>query len=105
MKAYIAQNWPAYGYDIYLYYETHAGRTPLLFEKGEFKRSDKQYDVGEDLPRTLFLPVEIYTTLRQAMIGEAIDNDDALKDTRMIRDRLLAMIEAEWKSRQIEKQL
>lgn len=45
----------------------------------------------------------VYEALRQAMIGEAIDNDDALRDTRQIRDRLLKMIETEWQSRQLEK--
>ena len=76
----------------------------MLFEDGLFKRDSRKYDVGEAMPSTLFLSAEIYEALRNAMIGDAIDNDDALKDTRMIRDRLLVMIESGWKSHLIAEQ-
>lgn len=79
-------------------------RRPIVLDGSDFVYSDVEFDVGQDLPPTLFLSNLMYEALRQAMIGDAIDQDDALKDTRMIRDRLLAMVESEWQSRQLEKQ-
>lgn len=41
----------------------------------------------------------------EAIMKEAVGAhplDDTLKDTRMIRDRLLTMVEAEWKSKQLD---
>jgi len=38
----------------------------------------------------------VFEAFKKAMIGEAIDQDDALQDTRNVRDRLLTMIETRW---------
>jgi len=104
MKAYIHDNWPKYGVDIYLYQDYQNTRIPYLLEDGRFIFDDKNaVPTGSVLTPTLFIPREFYEAIRTAMIGEAIDNDDALADTRRIRDRLLAMVESEWQSRQLEK--
>lgn len=103
MKAHFEFDWPKRGYNLYLFHEGRDYRVPICIENGSFIiHENATVQVGEELPRTLFIPFEFYEVIRAAMIGEAIDNDDALKDTRMVRDRLLTMIEAEWKSRQLE---
>jgi len=102
MKAHIHDNWAKHGVDLYLYQDYQNTRIPYLLENGRFVFDDsKAVPVGAELPATLFIPHEFYEAIRTAMIGEAIDNDDALADTRRIRDRLLAMVESEWQSKQI----
>jgi hypothetical protein len=48
---------------------------------------------GTEIRPALFLRHDELEALRRALIGEAIDSDDALRDTRAVRDRLLALIE------------
>ena len=104
MKAYISDNWPRRGVDIYLYQDYQNTRIPYLLRDDRFVFDDsKAVEVGMELPPTLFIPHEFYEAIREAMIGEAIDKDDALHDARRIRDRLLTMIETEWQSKQLEQ--
>lgn len=104
MNAWLERDWARAGYHLYLYQERPNYRVPISYDGERFVYDrNATVQVGENLPPTFFIPDEFYTAIRAAMIGEAIDNDDALKDTRTIRDRLLAMIESEWQSRQLEK--
>lgn len=94
MRVHIAENWARDGVDVYIVYEAQDYSIPYKVEGRGFILSENDtVRPGESFEPTLFIPSNIYTALRAAMIGEAIDNDDALKDTRMIRDRLLALVE------------
>ena len=104
MKAHIERDWPRGGYNLYLFHQGQNYKIPFLLIDNRFDADprDKIQD-GAILPPTLFIPDEVYEPLRKAMVGEAIDSDDALRDTRQVRDRLLGMVESEWQSRQLEK--
>lgn len=104
MRINIDQNWPRDGVDVYIVQDGVDYSIPYTIEDGHFKLDpNNTVQSGETFAPTLFIPNPIYSQLRKAMIGEAIDSDDALQDTRRVRDRLLTMIEAEWQSKQLEK--
>jgi hypothetical protein len=103
MKVHIEENWSKYGVDIFIVHEGQNYVVPYKFVDGHFLYDENNTaQPGESFEPTFFIPNEFYQVLRSAMIGEAIDNDDALKDTRNIRDRLLSMIESEWNSKQLD---
>jgi hypothetical protein len=105
VKVHLHFNHARYGYEIYLYDERGTGRIPYSFnEKGYLgSKTGDEVGYGEETPPTMFLDGYAYDALREAMIGEVIESDDALRDARTIRDRLLTMVETEWQSRQLEK--
>ena len=104
MKAHLELNVPKEGYDLYLWHEDADKRVPFVMKDGRFLFDDANALPYEAVMQpTMFIDRFFYAAIRQAMIGEAIDNDDALRDTRAIRDRLLKMVETEWQSRQLDK--
>jgi len=80
-------------YDVYLYNDDHSYSGYVntdgivIWERYEPGTAPKAFNVFDE---------QVFNALRQAMIGEAIDKDDALHDARNIRDRLLTMVEKEW---------
>ena len=88
------------GYDVardvhlvYLSAETGDGEVEVtLSESGRLVYGYRLVRGGEQRP-ALALGSEEYEALRRALIGEAIDSDDALRDTRQVRDRLLTLVE------------
>lgn len=105
MKAHLERDWSRGGYSLYLWHERGDERVPFIIdERGKFLYDDNNaIQFGQVMPPTMFLADEFYEPIRKAIVGEAIDNDDALADTRKVRDRLLTMVETEWQSRQLEK--
>ena len=105
MKAHLERDWSRGGYSLYLWHEGTDYRVPFVMEGGGRLLYDDNNAIqfGEVMPPTLFIGDEFYSAIRSAFVGDAIDNDDAAQDARKVRDRLLAMIESEWQSRQLEK--
>jgi hypothetical protein len=95
MPVHVAENWPKHGVDVFIWQETRSGRIPYVINEWGLPVPDDKMviPVGAELPITLFIPYEIYSELRKGIIGEALDNDDALKDARTVRDRLLTLVE------------
>jgi hypothetical protein len=97
MNCHLERDWPKGGYNLYLWEETPHYKVPFVFQDGRFVFSENNtIQFGEVMPPTMFIPDEVYGALRPALIGEAIANDDALADTRKIRDRLLVLVEQGW---------
>src|SRR5262245_38873304 len=93
MKARIVFRPEAARYDVFLFSDDGT-QTAWMDEDGLLKW--ESYIQGTVPKHWLVFNDYVYEALRQAMVGEAIDHDDALADTRKLRDRLLAMIESEW---------
>lgn len=80
------------GYEVRLGVDTGRGILPITIVDGHLAYG-KLLDYNERMPVTLTLNSHDYEALRRALIGEAINHDDALRDTRDVRDRLLSMVE------------
>jgi len=100
MKARIVFRPEADRYDIFMFSDD--GKQVARLSEDGFPIWET-YEPGTVPKQWIVFDVSVYDAIRRAMIGEAIDNDDALMDTRKVRDRLLAMVESEWQSRQLEK--
>lgn len=97
MKVHLYFNHARFGYEIFFYGERPGYRIPYRMENGylTWSQNDAVQD-GEEMPVTMFLDGNAYNALREAMVGDVIASDDALRDTRAIRDRLLKLVEDEW---------
>jgi len=94
MPVHIEPQWDRDGVDLYMWAEGPEYRIPYVIQNGIlFPDSNLRIPRSAALPATLFIENLIYTDLRKAMIGDAIDRDDALEDTRKVRDRLLTLVE------------
>lgn len=83
---------PTDNFEILLGVDTGRGLLPIRIEDGHLTYGEL-LDYNEPMPTTLTLNSRDYESFRRALIGEAIDSDDALRDTRQVRDRLLGMVE------------
>lgn len=61
------------------------------------------YDVGAEPEPFIIIDYYIWDAIMKEALGTRTVEDDVLRDTRQIRDRLLTMLETEWQSRQLEK--
>jgi len=99
IKAHIERDPVMDGYRFYLWDETPQYKVPFKFENGDFIRSQNDtLQWGEVMAPVMIIHSELYEAISRAIIGDAIDDDDALQDTRNVRDRLLSLIEWNWKN-------
>lgn len=80
-----------------IYFVTQIGSQEAVVTPGEDHLVYDRIEPGQSVADKPFLILqdEMYQSLYEAMIGPT-PQEDVLKDTRMIRDRLLTMIEHAW---------
>lgn len=61
------------------------------------------WEMGTQPPPFLKIEWEAWEAIIREVFGVSNPGEDAIKDARQVRDRLLTMIEVEWNSRQLEQ--
>lgn len=79
--------------DIYIYMGDRVGR----YNAGGIAWAKHEPGTKPEAP-TLRLDRLVWESIIRAAVGPT-PSDDVLRDTRMVRDRLLAMVEAEWQAK------
>lgn len=109
VRAHVERNWLTRQINIWLY--DQAGRFTITYAIGAegelvgIKHEDDGMGKLPDRP-TLSLPQEAFEAIVKEGAGIVPPSEathDALVDARAQRDRLLAMVESEWASRQLER--
>jgi len=90
----IIDNLPARRIQIYVMPTDHQY---TLYNDG--KHRYENYDYGTMPEPFLDVEMEIWDAIVDKLMGHPIATEDALKDTRNMRDRLLTMVENEWQAR------
>lgn len=83
--------------DIYVFMGEHVGR----YVAGGLAWHQHEPGTKPETP-TIRLDRLVWESIVRAAVGPA-PSDDAVQDARKVRDRLLAMVESEWQSRQLDK--
>lgn len=98
MRVVIQESMPSRMVYIYIFEDSNR----FIYQyTGEASLGFENYEPGTEPPNpTLRLPLEVWDAIVAEFVS--IPSEDALKDARQIRDRLLVMIESEWHSRQLE---
>jgi len=98
MKAVIVDNAPLFRIDVYIFSSDTRMYTPDGWAWVD-------HDEGTHPPNPSYtFDKPVWEAIMKEAIGTGSGaNDDAVKDARNTRDRLLSMIETEWQSKQLEK--
>lgn len=100
MRAIIERDYAASIYRIYLLVDQGPQTHALIIDQ-DGQRNYVPVEWGAKAPPFMILDYEAYEAIMREALGPT-PTDDVLWDTRNMRDRLLTMVESEWKSRQLE---